>query len=499
MHGGRHRSVLRRRHTFRRREVQKNPPQFRAVTPARQVPQKRSPTPSRSAISLSPLGGPDHESPATVSSRARETVRRLVGAREISNLFWLAVGDGSGKVGFFIANLYLARVLHPTNYGLLVVAQSLIYYGWQASDLGTTLYGIREVARSHQDSAECAGNLLALRIVAGATGSLICLLAVAIWPLPDTTKMIFLGACWYLFTRALYPDFVYKGLERFRALAFGSIGSGLVFAVLAVTLVHGPDQAALATLLWSFSWCTGAIVLIVHLRTRAHIRLRLSFHPRGWLPHLRHSLQFAYTGILTLIYDTLPILLIGAFFGAAKLGLFSAVYRLLITLAGVSNMLAMAIYPVLSSRYANDILKFRSTHRRFRNVMLTGGVLAAALGVIFAKLVVLLLLGSQYSSAVPMFRILALDLVCYSVRFIYGTALGASGHQKYYTITSLAGLAVLAVTFIPAAENLGLPGAALSVVFADATVGAVLAFIFSKKIADDNRPDLTEAQIEVTH
>jgi O-antigen/teichoic acid export membrane protein len=498
MHGGRHRNVPRRRHKFRRREVRKSLPQFRAFAPVRQVPPKSSAPPTRAPIFLSPPSRADREGPAIASSRARETVRRFVGTREISNLFWLAVGDGSGKLGFFIANLYLARVLHPTNYGLLVVGQSLIYYAWQASDLGTTLYGIREVACSHQEPAECAGSLLALRIVAGATGSLICLLAVAIWPLPGTTKMIFLGACWYLFTRALYPDFVYKGLERFRALAFGSIGSGLAFAVLAVTLIHGPGQAALATLLWSFSWCTGAIVLLVYLRTRAHIRLRLSFHPRDWLPHLRQSVHFAYTGILTLIYDTLPILLIGALLGAAKLGLFSAVYRLLITLAGVSSMLAMAVYPVLSNRYANDILKFRSTHRRFRNVMLTGGVLAAALGVIFAKLIVLLLLGSQYSSAAPTFRILALDLICYSGRFIYGTALGASGHQKYYTITSLVGLAVLAGTFIPAAESLGLQGAALSVVLADAAVGSGLAYILSKKIAADNRLERTVAHIEVT-
>lgn len=160
-------------------------------------------------------------------------------------------------------------------------------------------------------------------------------------------------------------------------------------------------------------------------------------------------------------------------------------------------MLAMAIYPVLSNCYTNDIVKFQSTHRSFRNVMLTGGVLAAVLGAIFAKFIVLLLLGSQYSSAVSTFRILAFDLVCYSVRFIYGTALGASGHQKYYTITSLVGLAVLAVTFIPAAENFGLQGAALCVVLADATVGAGLAYIFSKKITADNRLDRTVAHIEV--
>ena len=389
-------------------------------------------------------------------------------------------------------------MLHPADYGILVVAQSLIYYAWQASDLGTTLYGIREVARSHENSHEPAGSLLGLRVIAGAVGSIVCLLVVTVWPLPYNTKMIFLGACLYLLARALYPDFVYKGLERFRALAFGSIGSGLAFVVLSLLLIHGPAQAGIATFLWSLSWLAGALILIAYLRTGAHIRLNFSFRPGRWLPYLRHSVQFAYTGVLVLIYDTLPILLIGVFLGAAKLGLFSAVYRLLITLTGVSNLVAMAMYPVLSNWYANDLLKFQETHRRFRNIMLTGGALAAILGVAFAKLLVLLLLGNQYISAAPTFRILALDLFFYSVRFTYGTAVGASGHQKYYTIISLIGLAVLAVTFIPAAEHLGLQGAALSVVIADAIVGAALAYVLRRKIPAKGSLGRPAAHIEVT-
>ena len=314
----------------------------------------------------------------------------------------------------------------------------------------------------------------------------------------NNTKMVFLGACLYLLTRALYPDFIYKGLERFRALAFGSIGAGLAFVALSLLLVHGPDQAGIATFLWTLSWLIGALILLAYLRTGAHIHLNFSFRSRRWLPYLRHSVQFAYTGILVLIYDTLPILLIGALLGAAKLGLFSAIYRLLITLTGVSNLLAMAMYPVLSNWYANDIHKFREAHRRFRNVMLTGGILAAILGMVFARLLVLLLLGHQYISAAPTFRILALDLFCYSVRFTYGTAVGASGNQKYYTIISLIGLAVLAITFIPAAQNLGLQGAALSVVLADAIVGAALAYILRRKIPAERGLDRTVAHIEVT-
>lgn len=422
---------------------------------------------------------------------------RYVGTRELSNVIWLAIGEGTGKVGFFVANLYLARVLHPADYGLLVVAQSLIYYAWQATDLGTTMHGIRQVARNTPAAGETAGTLLTLRIAAGTLGAVICLIAVTVWPLPPTTRTIFDGACCYLLTRGLYPDFVFKGLERFRHLAFGSIGAGSVFLVLAAVLVRGPAQAALASFLWSFSWLVGAAILIAYLYASARIRLQFGFRPAAWLRYLRESIHFAYTGILVLIYDTLPILLLGVLVGASKLGLFSAVYRLLLSLTGVSYLFAMAVYPTLASWHASNPARFKQVHRRFRNIMLAGGLIAAIIGMIFAKPIVAILLGRQYVAAVPAFRILALDLLCYAIRFTYGIALGASGLQKYYTIVSLTGLTVLAATFIPATRIFGLQGAAASVVLADACVGGWLAYILNRKLLAHTGADEAGPQIEV--
>jgi O-antigen/teichoic acid export membrane protein len=425
-------------------------------------------------------------------------VRRLVGAREISNVFWLAVGDGSGKVGFFIANLYLARTLRPAQYGIFVLAQSLVFYAWQATDLGSTMYGIREVARNRDEAAQTTASLLGLRLTAGVIGSAVCLIILLVWPLPHITRIIFAGAGLYLALRPLYLDFTMKGLEQFRTLAIGSIAAGAVFLGFCAAFVHGPSGAPLAAFLWSASWLAGSVVLGAYLRWGAKVRLSVSFRLKSWAVHIRHSVHFALAGGLLLVYDTLPIILVGIVYGSTKLGMFSAVYRLIISLTGASYLIPMALYPTLSDWHANDVGKFRQLHRRLRNLMMAGGLAAAALGVVFAGPAVALLLGDAYRAAVPLFRILSVDLFCYAARFTYGTGLAAAGHQKLYTLVSLLGLAVLGATFLPAASRFGLPGAAASVVLADGAVGTALAYILRRKIADDRPHAPAQQPAEVT-
>ncbi len=442
--------------------------------------------------------GAHRPQPRLVSGPIVALASRALGGREIANIFWLAVGDGSGKIGFFIANLLLARVLHPAQYGIFVLAQSLIYYAWQATDLGTTMYGIREMARNKGNATRTTASLLGLRVSAGLIGTLACLIGLALWPLPKATKLIFAGASLYLTLRPLYLDFALKGLERFRTLAIGSIAAGAVFLGFADILVRGPSGAALATFLWSLSWLFGSVVLALYLRWGAKVQIKISFQLGSWVAHIRHSVHFALAGGLLLVYDTLPIVLVGIVYGSNKLGLFSAVYRLIITLTGAGFLVPMALYPTLSESHAKDIDKFIELHRRLRNLMLIGGGGGAIVGVIFAAPAVALLLGSEYHQAVPIFRILSVDLLCYAARFTYGTCLSASGHQKLYMLVSILGLAVLSAAFFPATTHWGLQGAAISVVLGDAVVALALAGTLHRKITRNHAPALYRASARVS-
>lgn len=432
--------------------------------------------------------------PLHASGRARPSaisagiavIWALLRMREFSNTFWLVVGDGSGKLVLFAANIYLARTLRPGAFGLFVVAQSLTYYAWNATDLGTTMHGIREIARNRGDTQDIVSSLLGLRLAAGVAGLAIALTLIWVWPLPLASRLVFSGTSVYLVSRAVYPDFALKGVERFRALALGGIPGGLAFLGASLAVIHGPSQAPEAAFIWSCTWFLGAAILAAYLRTQRKISVKPTFHLRTWWRHLRPSSHFALTGGITMVYDTLPILLAAAVYGSAQSGIFSAAYKLMINLTSVIYFIPSALYPVLSERYASDFAAFMHTHRQLRTVMVIGGLLACAGGIVFAQPIVWLLLGKDYSEATAVFRVLSLDLVCYALRFTYGTALGASGNQKYYAVVSMIGIVVLGAAFLPA-TRFGLPGEALCVVLADASVALALMVVLRRKLALDPR------------
>src|SRR3954471_10590963 len=61
---------------------------------------------------------------------------RDLGRRAFSSLMWAGAADAAGKVLVFIATLVLARLLVPSEFGLVAFALSIIYALDYVGDLG---------------------------------------------------------------------------------------------------------------------------------------------------------------------------------------------------------------------------------------------------------------------------------------------------------------------------------------------------------------------------
>jgi O-antigen/teichoic acid export membrane protein len=92
---------------------------------------------------------------------------KSVAERVVSNFAWSVLSESLGKGLFFIATLYLARTLGVENFGLFTLAQTFTFYFWGAVDLGTNMYGIRELAKNKDTAEDIINPLLTLRITVG--------------------------------------------------------------------------------------------------------------------------------------------------------------------------------------------------------------------------------------------------------------------------------------------------------------------------------------------
>jgi len=370
------------------------------------------------------------------STITKRTLTKSIAQRVASNFGWLIVSEAVGKGIFFITNIYLARTLGVENFGLFTLAQTITFYFWLAVDLGTNMYGIREIAKDkeHEHAEDIINPLLTLRVTAGLIVFSLYTLSLFFLDMPTTKKLVFTGCGLYLITYAFYSDWILKGLEKFKYIAFGSFVSSMVFLMGTIYLVKGSRDVISASFVWSISRFFGSLSLLYFLYRKLGIRYRPCLNFKACFSHLRESIYFTISGSLMVIYHYLPILFLSLFFTNHEVGLFAAPFRVILTIGTAGFLLPSAFYPLLSEAFNKDRNQFRISHKYLQMIMLTLGLSIGIVGAIFAKEIVMLLLGNQYLGSINVFKIVIWLIPLYFIRYSYGSVLLATGFQRWHSL-----------------------------------------------------------------
>jgi O-antigen/teichoic acid export membrane protein len=397
----------------------------------------------------------------------REVPNKSIFQRVSSNFGWSVVSEGITKGVFFVTNIYLARTLGVSSFGIFTLAQTITWYFWLAVDLGTNMYGIREIAKNKENTEEIINPLLTLRITAGFIVFSLYTISLLLLNIPAVQKLTFIGCGFYLLTYSLYTDWILKGLERFKYIAFGSSISSLFFLIATISVVKGNNDLVVASFIWSFSYFLGGVSLLFFLYRKLGVKYKPSFELGVWFSHIKESIYFTVSGGLMVIYQYLPILLLSIFFTAFEVGLFSAPYRVVITLCSAGFLLPMAFYPVFAELYHKDKNKFMKTHKKFQVIMLVLGIPIGVGGTMFADEIVNFLFGSQYMESATIFKILVWLVPLYFFRYTYGSVLLATGFQKWQVLsTSLGGLTLILFSYVLMSQS-PLVGVSIAVILAE--------------------------------
>ncbi len=409
-----------------------------------------------------------------------KTITKTITKRLVSNFGWSIVSEAIGKGVFFITNIYLARTLGVENFGLFTLAQTITFYFWFAVDLGTNMYGIREIAKNKEHAEKIINPLLTLRITSGLVVFFIYVTSLFFFNMPMVNKLTFAGCGIYLLTYSFYTDWILKGFEKFKFIAFGSLVSSSIFLSGTLFLVKGNKDVATASFVWSLSFLLGSMTLFYLLHKKIHIKIRFYFDTRSWFFHLKESIYFMTSSSLFAISQFIPILLLSIFFTKYEVGLFSAVYRVNTTISNAVILIPTAFYPIFSELYMRDKIGFRKTHNQFKNFMIVIGFFVGIIGTFFAEHIVSFLLGNQYMGGINVFKMLCWLIALNFLRFVYGPTLLSIGLQKLHniaTLTSAVTTFILGMILIP---KFSILGAAMSLLSSEALLVMMLAVIFYK-------------------
>lgn len=323
----------------------------------------------------------------------------------LGGIFWQAGGTAINVVLQLLVLAVLARLLGPTEFGLIASTMIVIALPGVFSESGINRFVVRaprltdRYVRTVFALAVWINLILALALIGLAPAIALFFRSDDLVPVLRTASPLFVLVGLSIVPRSLLErEFQFKSLARIRVLSY-AVGYGLVGITLALLGlgVYSLVAANLALQLLS---------VILLLRKRPH--------PRGLVPELPIAREVAaYTLGLGLgwIANYLALqgdrIIVGRFLGPATLGFYSRAYRLM---TAPANLFGKVVNTVLLPALSQIQDQPERLAPAFRRAVASTALIALPVSTILVVLgpeIVALMLGPKWTAVVPPLQILA--------------------------------------------------------------------------------------------
>jgi PST family polysaccharide transporter len=370
---------------------------------------------------------------------------RDLGRRAFTGFLWAGASYAGGKVLVFLATLVLARLLVPSQFGLVAFALAVIYYLEYVTDLGL---GAALIYRSDADDPRVSSTAFWIGVI-GALG-----LFAACWLAAPLLADVGPGDAVVPLFRVLALQFLFSALGKaheyrlrrslqFRRLFWPELVGGLAKGVVSVALAvagAGAWSLVIGQLVGTLSKSVG--LWIVH-----PFRPGVTISRRHVAPMLRFGLGIVAVGVLGQGARSFDYLVVGAKLGAAALGVYYLAFRLpeLVIVSGfqVANDVLFPFYARLRDGRVDGEDDLR---RGYLQTIRLGAMVAwpAALGMAALALpLVLTLYGARWRAAAEPLALVAVWAGLASLASMPGAVFKALGRSWLLTATGIMQIAIL--------------------------------------------------------
>ena len=247
----------------------------------------------------------------------------------------------------------------------------------------------------------------------------------------------------------------------------------------------------LVTIVISFFYPT-AMALIVGLILSAFLEVSLSFilfsprpiwgfDSRQFKIILHRGKWITGMGILDYLFTTGDNIIVGRLLGTGALGVYQNAYKIsTIPTFETQDIFYKVTFPV----YVKANMAFGLNRRLLIRNVAFYCLIVTVFGLVvslMAKPLVHILLGPDWSEAVPVVRILGILGISRGISFSFNSIFMTFQKQKYVTLIILTSVLGLALTIVPAVTRFGLSGAGISAVFGS-LLSLPLALYFAVRI-----------------
>lgn len=397
----------------------------------------------------------------------------------VSNTGWMMFRNIYSMLISLVIGSISARFLGPSNYGLLNYGSSIISFFTTVSKLGMDSVVVAEMVRTPEKENTYLGTALAMRLVV----SIMSFFAIAgfVIVLEPDNKLLqivtLLQAIAIIFQSIEVLYFWFQAKLEMKYVTIASIFALTATAIWRITLLMNEASVEWFALSASISALVCGVCIGVFFFKKAKVKLAFNWNDGKFI--LQNSYHFIINGLAVTLYTQLDRIMLGKIVSEEAVGFYAAASTLAVMWEFVPTAVVNSARPLLVKKYDSDRSKFLQQFQLLLLGITFMGVLVGLFFTVFAKLIVFILYGEAYYSAVPVLMILI-----WSTSFaMIGTARGVwivaerkNKYSKYFTIWGAVVNAALNAIVIP---FWGIVGASITTLFSQIVVAFIAPMFYS--------------------
>ncbi|EOW9231532.1 oligosaccharide flippase family protein [Vibrio cholerae] len=266
----------------------------------------------------------------------------------IKNLFSFGSIDILGLIIPILTMPILTRALGPSQYGDLLLFLTILYLGHTIIDYGTQFTSVRNIAKVRDKKDEISSiysDTQGLRLLLCVAYWLVIVLYCLLFDLNNIVLHVALFGGLYLIGYVLTAAWFFQGVGCLEKLMFISLLAKIINLLVIVFFVNAPEDVEIAIA----ASCLPTFIGGLYLTVVAHNRYRLAL-PK--FSNLFSSLQEGkdvFIGLLAPnLYNAIPTIALGTAYPADQFVNFAIASRLASVVVTIQDVVAKAIYPILS-------------------------------------------------------------------------------------------------------------------------------------------------------
>ena len=342
--------------------------------------------------------------------------------RLISNFFSLSVLQGVNYLLPLLTLPYLVRVLGVEYFGLLAFATAMITYLNIITDYGFNLTATREISL-HRDNKEKVieifSSVMSVKFILVIISFILLSILVLSFERFNKDWEIYFLTFGIVIGQALFPVWLFQGMEKMKYITYLNILSKLIFTVAIFIFVKEQNDYYIVPMLTSIGFIISGILSLILVKKE----FKISFHLQK-LKTIKYyfldSWHVFQQQFYVSMYGPINIVFLGLLATDTVVGYYSIVEKILLIPLTVFAMAARAYYPYGVKLYEKNKKLYFSQFKKISFVYLISSILFIFIIFLFNKEIVSIITGKTiHNELVDILNILVFGILFSSFGGLY--------------------------------------------------------------------------------